>query len=90
MDLGYKAIASDQAGQRGIIAGLPQAEPLAHSEEHWVFRTAGEVPSIGTVLYVLPAHICPTTALYPGAYVVSGGALVNYWEVTARNRRITV
>ncbi|GHU69340.1 threonine aldolase [Spirochaetia bacterium] len=90
VDLGYKAIASDQAGQRGIIAGLPQAEPLAHSEEHWVFRTAGEVPSIGAVLYVLPAHICPTTALYPGAYVVSGGALVNYWEVTARNRRIAV
>jgi D-serine deaminase-like pyridoxal phosphate-dependent protein len=90
VDLGYKAIASDPAGQRGIIVGLPQAEPVAHSEEHWVFRIAGEVPPIGAALYVLPAHICPTTALYPGAYVVRGGRLVNYWEVTARNRRISV
>ncbi|GHV13483.1 threonine aldolase [Spirochaetia bacterium] len=90
VDLGYKAIAADPAGQRGIIAGLPQAEPIGHSEEHWVFRIAGEVPPIGTVLYVLPTHICPTSALYPGAYVVRGGRLVNYWEVTARNRRITV
>jgi D-serine deaminase-like pyridoxal phosphate-dependent protein len=90
VDLGYKAIAADPAGQRGIIVSLPQAEPVAHSEEHWVFRTAGEVPPIGAALYVLPAHICPTTALYPGAYVVRGGRLVNYWEVTARSRRISV
>ncbi|GHV52936.1 threonine aldolase [Spirochaetia bacterium] len=90
VDLGYKAIAADPAGQRGIIASLPQAEPLAQSEEHWVFRIAGEVPPIGAVLYVLPTHICPTTALYPGAYVAMCGKLVNYWEVTARNRRISV
>ncbi|GHT82467.1 threonine aldolase [Spirochaetia bacterium] len=91
IDCGYKAIAADPSGARGIIAGLKQAEPFAHSEEHWVFRMeSGAVPPIGTVLYVLPTHICPTSALYPGAYVAGEGRLVNYWEVTARNRRIGV
>jgi D-serine deaminase-like pyridoxal phosphate-dependent protein len=91
LDCGYKAIAADPVGDRGIIADLPTAQPFAHSEEHWVFRMdKGEVPPISTVLYVLPTHICPTTALYPGAYVAKEGRLVNYWEVTARNRRIGI
>ena len=91
LDLGCKAIASDQEGERGIIAGLPAARPEAHSEEHWVFRmTEGPPPPIGTILHVIPTHICPSTALYPGIYVVREGRLVNYWEVEARNRKISI
>jgi D-serine deaminase-like pyridoxal phosphate-dependent protein len=89
LDLGYKAIASDQEGERGIITDLPQARTESHSEEHWVFRLAeGPCPPIGTVLHVIPTHICPSTALYPGIHVVREGRLVNYWTVEARNRRI--
>jgi D-serine deaminase-like pyridoxal phosphate-dependent protein len=90
LDLGYKAISADQEGRRGIIADLPEAQPVAHSEEHWVFRLEGETPPIGTLLYVLPTHICPTTVLYPGAWVASKGRLVDYWEVSARDRRLSV
>jgi D-serine deaminase-like pyridoxal phosphate-dependent protein len=91
LDLGYKAIASDQEGERGIITDLPQARPEAHSEEHWVFRmTEGSPPPIGTILHVIPTHICPTTALYPGIHVVRAGRLVNYWDVEARNRKISI
>ena len=91
LDLGYKAIASDQEGERGIITGLPAARPEAHSEELWVFRmTKGPLPPIGTILHVIPTHICPSTALYPGIYVVREGRLVNYWEVEARNRKISI
>jgi D-serine deaminase-like pyridoxal phosphate-dependent protein len=91
IDAGSKAVASDPQGDRGIIAGMNGAKPVAQSEEHWVFRMeSGEIPAIGTILYVIPTHICPTTALYPGAYVVEDGKLVNYWEVTARNRRLTI
>jgi D-serine deaminase-like pyridoxal phosphate-dependent protein len=86
LDTGYKAIASDQA-VRGVIADLPQAQAVAQSEEHWVWRIKGEEPPpVGTVLYILPAHICPTTALYPGIHAVSKGRLSNYWDVSARNR----
>jgi D-serine deaminase-like pyridoxal phosphate-dependent protein len=91
LDLGYKAIASDQEGPRGIIPELPQAQPESHSEEHWVFRmTTGPCPPTGTILHVIPAHICPSTALYPGIYIVREGRLVNYWDVDARNRKISI
>jgi D-serine deaminase-like pyridoxal phosphate-dependent protein len=91
LDLGYKAISSDQEGDRGVIAGLSRARPESHSEEHWVFRMdGGAVPAIGTILYVIPTHICSTTVLYPGAYVVRGSRLVNYWEFEARNRKISI
>ncbi|MDR1128267.1 MAG: D-TA family PLP-dependent enzyme [Treponema sp.] len=90
VDCGYKAIASDHE-ERGLISGLPAARAVQHSEEHWVWRLdSGEAPSLGSILYIIPTHICPTSALYPGAQVVSGGKLVNYWDVTARNRKIRV
>jgi D-serine deaminase-like pyridoxal phosphate-dependent protein len=90
VDCGYKAIASDHA-ERGVITGLPAARAVQHSEEHWVWRLdSGERPPVGSILYIIPTHICPTSALYPGVHVVSGGSLVNYWDVTARNRKIAV
>ena len=90
-DLGYKAIASDPAGQRGYIVGLEDAVPIIHSEEHWAFRLEDEsrIPAIGTCLYVIPTHICPTTALYPEILVAKDGQVADRWQVTARNRRIT-
>ncbi|MDR1443580.1 MAG: D-TA family PLP-dependent enzyme [Treponema sp.] len=90
LDLGYKAIASDQEGKRGIIPELPQAHSETHSEEHWVFRMTGPCPPVGTILHVIPTHICPSTALYPGIYVVREGRMVNYWDVDARNRKISI
>lgn len=90
-DLGYKGIAADPAGQRGYIVGLEDAEPIIHSEEHWAFRLRDEskVPAIDTCLYVIPTHICPTSAMYPDILVARDGAVVDRWPVTARNRKIT-
>lgn len=91
LDLGYKGIAADPAAQRGYIVGLEGAKPVLHSEEHWVFR-AGEgeqVPEIGAELYVIPTHICPTSALYPEILTAEGGRITGSFPVTARNRRIT-
>ncbi len=95
LDLGSKGIATDPAGVRGAIAGFEdKAIPVLQSEEHWVFRMAdgniAEMPEIGEMLYVIPTHICPTTALYTEVSVARGGHIVNIWDVTARNRRITV
>ena len=91
IDLGYKGIASDPQGQRGYIVGLEEALVVLHSEEHWVFQVDDEskIPAIGTCLYVIPTHICPTSALYPGVLVAKKGKIVSTWEVTARNRKIT-
>lgn len=92
LDLGYKAIASDPTGTRGVIVGLEDAEPVLQNEEHWVFRGGQKngVPAIGALLYVIPTHICPTSALYPSVPVVADGKIDAVWAVTARNRRITI
>ena len=90
VDTGTKAIAADPP-ERGIIADYPSARPILHSEEHWVWKLEeGSLPPVGKVLYIIPTHICPTSALYPGVVVVRGGRRTDYWEVGARNRRITV
>jgi D-serine deaminase-like pyridoxal phosphate-dependent protein len=91
LDLGYKGIAADPVGQRGIIAGMEGAKPLFQSEEHWVFsRPAGEPPpAIGSACYVIPTHICPTSALYPELVIARNGQIGGGWTVSARNRRIS-
>jgi D-serine deaminase-like pyridoxal phosphate-dependent protein len=94
LDLGYKSIAADPRVCRGEIQNLDNAEELFQNEEHWVFRMKKgfekDVPSIGTILYVVPTHICPTSALYPSVFVAENGKIVDTWEVTARNRKITI
>ncbi len=91
LDLGYKGIASDPSGQRGWICGYEDAESVMQNEEHWVWRLKDEdrIPPIGTCLYVIPAHICPTSALYPEVLIAQKGEVTDHWQVTARNRRIT-
>lgn len=93
LDLGYKGIASDPEGARGIIAGMDHVTELFQSEEHWAFamETGFEhlCPKVGDELFVVPTHICPTSALYPSVPVVEDGHLCTTWQVTARNRKIT-
>jgi len=94
VDVGAKAIATDPPGPRGVILNVPGAEPLAQSEEHWVFRasaTAGAgapaVPRRGSVVYILPRHICPTVDRHAFAYVAGpNGNLTGVWPITGRNR----
>lgn len=94
LDLGHKGIAADPVGVRGVIAGFDKAHTLFQSEEHWVFEmnTGCEEarPPIGTVFYVIPTHICPTSALYPSVLVAQNGKVIEEWEVTARNRKISI
>lgn len=94
VDMGTKAVASDPPGERAYIAGMDYAKTVMQNEEHWVLEVPDEmrdrIPPIGTVLHAVPVHICPTTALYPAVLVVSCGKIFDWWEVTARNRKITV
>ena len=90
LDTGVKAVSAD-ANPRGILHGMEEiCHPVLSSEEHWVFRmnegSEDSRPAIGTILYVIPTHICPTTAMYDAAYVCSGGKLVDIWKVAGRER----
>ncbi len=92
LDLGYKAVASDPpAGKRVVFLDLPEAEQVLQNEEHLVLKTprAGEFEP-GDELFALPIHICPSTALHRQVFVIAGGVLVDRWDVTARDRWITV
>ena len=88
LDLGCKGIASDPAGSRGTVVGLKNAEAAFQSEEHWTYRMLpgfeNERPAIGTVFYVIPTHVCPTTNLYSQALVVENGEITARWTVDAR------
>jgi D-serine deaminase-like pyridoxal phosphate-dependent protein len=94
LDLGYKGIASDPAGSRGVLLGIPDAEVLFQSEEHWTRQMKkgheGERPPIGSVQYVIPTHICPTVALYAFAYVAENGRVTAKWRIAGRDRCINV
>ena len=91
-DLGYKAVASDPPkGQRVEFPDLPEAEQVLQNEEHLVLQTPNaEKYHPGDELLAIPRHICPTTALHRFVYVVSGGRVVGEWDVTSRDRRITI
>ena len=90
LDLGYKAIAADPAGQRGYLLEGNGAYPLFQSEEHWTWRMPEgreeDRPAIGQVMYVIPTHICPTTALHRAAKLAEHGRAAGEWLVAARNR----
>ena len=91
LDLGHKALASEMPHPRVKLFGLEDATFPTHSEEHLVAETprAAEF-AVGTVLYGLPRHVCPTVALQSDVLVVRQGRVTESWPVTARARKITV
>ncbi|HEX4588304.1 MAG TPA: D-TA family PLP-dependent enzyme [Gemmataceae bacterium] len=88
LDLGTKAVAADSpAGQRCEVLDLPDAVAVAHNEEHLVIETpAAERFKPGHGLYAIPAHVCPTVALYPRALTVEDGRVTGNWAIAARDR----
>lgn len=88
LDVGTKAIASDPpAGERCRLVDLPDAVGVAHNEEHLVV----ESPSAarfrpGDHTLAIPAHVCPTVALYPQALTVEEGLVTGSWTIAARDR----
>jgi len=91
IDLGYKAVSAEMQPPRATFFGLEDAEFVMHSEEHLALRTpkAKDYP-VGTVLYAIPTHICPTVALYSFVWCVRERIAEETWPVVARTRRITL
>ena len=91
LDLGHKAVAAENPHPRVMLFGLEDATAVGHSEEHLVLETdrAGDFP-VGSALYGVPWHVCPTVALYNDAVVVRQGRADVRWPVTARARTLTI
>jgi D-threonine aldolase len=91
LDLGHKAIASENPPPRVNLLNLPDAKAVAHNEEHLVIETprAGSF-KVGDHLYGIPWHICPTVSLHSEAVVVTQGRAEGVWKVVARDRKLTI
>jgi D-serine deaminase-like pyridoxal phosphate-dependent protein len=91
LDLGHKAVAAENPHPRVVLFGLEGATAVGHSEEHLVVETgrAADFP-VGSALYGVPWHVCPTVALYDDAVVVRNGRADGRWQVAARARRLTI
>ena len=93
LDLGHKAIASEgPLNDRIHLIGLERAHFIGHSEEHLVLESENaDQFRVGDHFLGIPYHICPTVALYKEAILVRRGEVTGErWEVTARNRTLTV
>ena len=91
VDLGHKAVAAENPLPRVYFLNVPEAKPIAQSEEHLVLEVPdSSLYSIGQVFYGVPKHICPTVALYERAFVIENGQMTDTWNVVARNRFINI
>ena len=91
LDLGHKSVAPEMDFPRVWLPELETSDQIGQSEEHLVVRTekAGEIP-LGTVVYAIPMHICPTVAKYPEVITVSHGKVTGEWKVAARDHHIHI
>ena len=91
LDLGHKAVASESPHPRASFMEAPDAHAIGHSEEHLPLETAhARTLAVGSPVYAMPWHVCPTVALHNEAVVVRDGRAVERWKVVARARTITI
>jgi D-threonine aldolase len=91
LDLGHKAIASENPHPRVHLFEVPDAKFVMHSEEHLVIETdRAEQLQIGDPIYGVPWHVCPTVALHSEVVVVKGATAGAHWPVVARARKLSV
>ena len=91
-DVGNKAIAADPAiDSRAFLPDLPEAVPKYHNEEHLLLQTKdAQRFTPGDETLVIPGHICPSVALHREVYVAEGGKIIGTWQVTARDRVLSI
>ncbi|MEQ9218867.1 MAG: D-TA family PLP-dependent enzyme [Cyclobacteriaceae bacterium] len=91
LDLGYKAVASDSPLPRVMFPDLPEYTVLGQYEEHLVIQVPDtSVFEVGTPLYAVPYHICPTVNLYEKVFAIESDQVSDTWKILARDRQITI
>ncbi len=84
-DAGSKSIAAEAGDPCAVVLGHAGLHPMKPSEEHLPLRVeGGESPKRGTVLYLVPRHVCPTTNLAEEVLLLRGAKLVGKARIAAR------
>lgn len=88
LDAGSKVLGADRptwASGYGRILGEPGARVTALSEHHATVSWPGsELPELGTVLPVIPNHVCAAVNLADSLTVIRGRRVIEEWPVAAR------
>jgi D-serine deaminase-like pyridoxal phosphate-dependent protein len=85
-DAGHKSVAVDSGVPNTVVLGQPGLRALAPSEEHLPFEIVdGEpIPALGSILYLIPRHVCPTVNNFDSAAIIERGNIISVDPVTAR------
>ncbi|MGI4853618.1 MAG: alanine racemase [Janthinobacterium lividum] len=87
LDAGHKALSVDSGLPSGIILEMPDANPLKPSEEHLPVELAsGTSAALGTLLHLVPKHVCTTVNNFTYTLVIADGTVTGVESVTARGR----
>jgi D-serine deaminase-like pyridoxal phosphate-dependent protein len=89
-DLGHKSVAAENdLSKRVFFQNAVGLNPVGQSEEHLVLEnTQQQNLPVGSLLYGIPYHICPTVALYERVLTVENGTITGDWRNMARDRKI--
>jgi D-serine deaminase-like pyridoxal phosphate-dependent protein len=85
-DAGHKSVSADAGVPTCQVVGHPEYLPLKPSEEHLPVRVeaSGAIPAIGSLIYLMPRHVCPTVNNFDEAVMVAGGEIRGLERVAAR------
>ena len=87
-DAGHKSVAADAGVPTCAIVDHPDWTPDRPSEEHLPVNVppGSPLPPIGTLLLLVPRHVCPTVNNFDDAIFVTGTSVDRVERVTARGR----
>lgn len=85
-DAGHKSVSVDSGVPNCLVLGQDYLRALKPSEEHLPLAVSNFAtqPGLGSFLYLLPRHVCPTVNNYDFAALVENGAVVSIERVSAR------
>jgi D-serine deaminase-like pyridoxal phosphate-dependent protein len=88
LDAGHKAVSVDSGVPSCFVVELPNAIPMKPSEEHLPVDVSGEVnpPAVGTLLHLVPRHVCTTVNNFNHCVVIEGGEVIGVEDISARGR----
>ncbi|MFP5417427.1 MAG: alanine racemase [Actinomycetes bacterium] len=87
LDSGSKVLGADRpawASGFGRLLDHPDARVVLLSEHHAVVEVAGELPPLGSMVRVVPNHVCNAVNLVDEFTVFNEGRRVDQWGVSAR------
>ena len=91
VDAGSKVLGADRlawATGHGRVLDHPDARLTALSEHHATigFPGDGPLPDLGSVVRVVPNHVCTAVNLADDLVVIADGAVVDQWRIAARGK----